>query len=166
MRRANPRPKTMQNTRIRIDPDVAAGLLFAVLGAGFCAASAFGLKVGSPFRMGPGFFPAIVGALLLLVGLLVALNGWRAKGERPQWGEIPWRAVIVIPTGLVFFGLAMRPLGLLPALLVLSFMAALAVKGMTLARAVILAAAMTALCIAIFSFGLGISLPLIGDWLR
>lgn len=160
------RAKTMHDTKIRIDTDVAAGLLFAALGAAFCAASVLGLKIGSPFRMGPGFFPAIVGALLLLIGLLVAFNGWRAKGERPEWGEVPWRAVVAIPVGLVFFGFAMRPLGLLPALLVLSFMAALAVKGMTLIRAVVLAAIITILCIAIFSFGLGINLPLLGDWLR
>jgi hypothetical protein len=165
-RRCVTQPGLSMHTKPRIDTDVAAGLLFALLGAGFGAASLFGLKIGNPFRMGPGFFPAIVGGLLLLVGLLVAFNGLRAKGERPQWGDVPWRAVITIPTGLLLFGFAMRPLGLLPALLILSLLAAFAVKGMSVVRAVILAVSMTALCIGIFSFALGINLPLIGDWLR
>lgn len=157
---------SIQNAKIRLDPDVAAGALFALLGVCFCAASVFGLKLGSPFRMGPGFFPAIVGALLVVVGLLISFNALRTKRIPAEWGEVPWRAVVALPAGLIGFGVAMRPLGLLPALLIVSFLAALAVKGMTLVRAVVLAAAMTALCIAIFSVGLGINLPLIGDWLR
>lgn len=156
----------MHNAKIKIDTDLAAGLLFAVFGAGFCAASVFGLKIGSAFRMGPGFFPAVVGGLLLLVGLLIALNGWRTAGERSDWGSVPWRAVVLIPAGLILFGLAMHPLGLLPALLVLCFLAALSVKGSSIARAALLSVIMTAVCLCVFSFGLGISLPLLGDWLR
>lgn len=155
-----------QVIKTRFDPDFAAGMLFALLGVGFCAAAGFGLKLGSPFRMGPGFFPAIVGALLTMIGLLIGFNALRARRTPTEWGEVPWRAVVALPTGLICFGLAMRPLGLLPALLIVSFLAALAVKGMTLVRGMVLAAAMTALCIAIFSVGLGINLPLIGDWLR
>lgn len=156
----------MQTSKFKIDTDVAAGLLFAVLGAAFFLTSLLGLKIGTPFRMGPGFFPLIVGGLLLVIGLLVAFNGQRAKGERPEWGQVPWRAVVALPAGLVLFGFAVRPLGLLPALLILTLFAAFAVKGMTILRALMLAAIMTALCIAIFSFGLGIGLPLLGDWLR
>lgn len=164
--RTKNRLKPMQATKTKLNPDTAAGLLFAALGGGFLLTSLLGLKIGSAFRMGPGFFPSLVGGLLLLVGLLVAFNGWRARGETEEWGQVPWRAIVLIPTGLVLFGLVMRPLGLVPALLMVSFLAALAVKGMTLVRAVVLAAAISMLCVAIFSVGLGINLPLLGDWLR
>jgi hypothetical protein len=156
----------MQPSKPLLHTDVAAGLLFALFGAGFCAASLLGLSLGTPFRMGPGFFPATVGGLLLAVGLLIALNGFRARGDALPWGAVPWRAVVAIPLGLVLFGFAMRPLGLVPALLVLSLLAAFAVKEMSVPKAIGLAIIMAGLCVAIFSFGLGINLPLLGDWLR
>lgn len=156
----------MLNVKNKINADLAAGLLFAAFGAWFCAASFFGLKIGTAFRMGPGFFPTIVGGLLLLVGLIIALNGWRTSGGRVDWGSVPWRAVVLIPIGLVVFGFVMRPLGLLPALLVLSFLAALSVKSLSLVHAALLSVAVTAVCVCVFSFALGINLPLLGDWLR
>ena len=58
----------MRDSRTRLNPDVAAGLIFVLCGGWFFAASAFGLKVGNAVRMGPGFFPAVVGGLLLVLG--------------------------------------------------------------------------------------------------
>lgn len=155
----------MNVPNLRMNPDVAAGLLFAALGGWFGGASVFGLKIGTAFRMGPGFFPAAIGGVLLALGLLIALNGWRSAAPEEQ-DPVPWRAVVLIPAGFAIFGLAMRPLGLLPALLALCFLAALATGRLSLVRAAIISVAMTALCVGIFSFGLGVSLPLIGDWLR
>lgn len=148
-----------------MNADMAAGLLFASLGGWFCGASVLGLNIGTAFRMGPGFFPAAVGGALMLLGILIGVKGWRSKAEE-SWDPVPWRAVVLIPVGLVLFGLAMRPLGLLPALLALTFVAALSTGRLSIARAAAASVAMTALCIGVFSFGLGISLPLIGDWLR
>jgi len=156
----------MPNVKNKINTDLAAGLLFAAFGAWFCAASFFGLKIGTAFRMGPGFFPSVVGGLLLLIGLVIAINGWRTSGERVDWKAVPWRAVVLIPIGLIIFGFIMRPLGLLPALFVLSFLAALSVKSLSLMHAAVLSVAVTAVCVFVFSFALGINLPLIGDWLR
>jgi hypothetical protein len=157
--------QNMNVPNFRMNPDVAAGLLFVALGGWFGGGSVLGLEIGTAFRMGPGFFPAVVGGVLVVLGLLIALHGWRSAAPEAQ-DPVPWRAVVLIPTGLVLFGLAMRPLGLLPALLVLCFLAALSTGRLSLVRATAASVAMTALCIGIFSFGLGISLPLIGDWLR
>ena len=154
----------MQN--LKLNADIAAGLLFAAFGTWFCAASIFGLTIGTAFRMGPGFFPAVVGGLLLALGLVIALKGWRTEHEILDLRTVPWRAMILFPLGLMAFGLAMRPLGLVIALLALCLCAAMAVKGLSRVRAVILAVAITILCIGIFKVGLGIELPLLGDWLR
>src|SRR5690606_21380459 len=99
-------------------------------------------------------------------GAVIVINGLVSQAEEIDLSAVPWRAVILFPVGLILFGAAMRPLGLLIALLALCFCSAMAVKGMTLFRAVLLAAAITAVCVAVFSFALGLNLPLIGDWLR
>jgi len=151
---------------LRLNADLTAGLLFAAFGFLLCAASVLSLNLGTAFRMGPGFFPATVGGLLLALGLVIAIRGWRAENETVDLKTVPWRAVILFPVGLILFGLAMRPLGLIIALLVLCLCSAMAVKGTSPIRAVILSAAITSLCIGIFSLGLGLDLPLLGDWLR
>src|SRR5690606_21563884 len=85
-----PEERTRQRmTRLRMNSDIAAGLFFSVLGGWFGGASVFGLKLGTAFRMGPGYFPAAVGGALLLLGLVIALNGWRA-GTHEDWGPVPW----------------------------------------------------------------------------
>ena len=50
--------------------DVLAGLALAAFGVAF-AIGAMTYTVGSPVRMGPGFFPLIVGALLAVLGVVV-----------------------------------------------------------------------------------------------
>ncbi|WP_225028224.1 tripartite tricarboxylate transporter TctB family protein [Xinfangfangia pollutisoli] len=155
----------MTETPLRMNSDIAAGLLFAALGAGFCGQALFGLRLGTPFRMGPGYFPAVIGGLLCLLGLAIALAGTRVA--RPESSPpLPWKAIVLIPTGLLLFGLVMRPLGLIAALFLLSLLAGFATGQMRASRIVLLAIVMTAACVAIFSFGLGIGLPLIGDLLR
>src|SRR5690606_8721664 len=150
----------------KLNGDLAAGILFILFGGWFCGSSLLGLSLGSAFRMGPGFFPAVVGGLLIALGLIIALNGWMAKATEVDLATVPWRAVILFPVGLILFGAAMRPLGMVVALLLLCLSAAMGVKGMSLGRAALLSLAITAVCIDIFNFGLGINLPLVGDWLR
>ena len=147
-----------------INPDVAAGLLFVAFGLYFCGGSLIGLSFGTAFRMGPGFFPAVVGGMLLVLGIVIAVLGLRKSDA--DWGRVPWRGVVLIPLGLLLFGAMMRPLGLLIALLTLCFLAAQATGKIALWKAAALSVSMTALCIGIFSYGLGISMPILGDWLR
>jgi len=157
-------PLSMQN--IKLNGDITAGILFILFGGWFCVSAILGLPFGSAFRMGPGFFPTMVGGLLLALGAVIVVNGVVAQAEEVDLSAVPWRAVILFPVGLVVFGAAMRPLGLLIALLALCFCSAMAVRGMTLVRAAILSVGVSAVCVAVFSFALGLNLPLVGDWLR
>jgi hypothetical protein len=60
--------------RIRSPQDLGAGLLFlAIGGAGVLIGQ--DLAFGTARRMGPGFFPTIISALIMLIGVLVALRG-------------------------------------------------------------------------------------------
>ena len=86
-----------------------AGLLFIGLGI---AAIAVGSKynLGTAARMGPGYFPRILGLLLLLLGAIITLRGLRGHGERvPPW---KWRPTLVVLLSVVAFGLIMAKVGL------------------------------------------------------
>ena len=86
----------------RLSRDVAAGLLFVAIGvAALVAGSDY--RSGTLLNMGPGYFPRIVSALMIVLGALVTLAGLRQRTEstsRP-W---PWRALVLILGGLVLFG--------------------------------------------------------------
>lgn len=155
-----------EQKKSRMNSDIMSGLLFILLGGWFCFTSLATLKIGNAFRMGPGFFPAFIGGGLFLLGIVITYKGWRAKtGE--DFGKVPWKAVIMIPVGFILFGLSVRPLGLAIALFLLCLVAAIASsREFNLVKSLVTALAMTALCIAIFSFGLGVNIPLVGDWLR
>src|SRR5262245_22052795 len=103
-----------KGTMERLNKDVGAGALFVAFGGLLGTYAAVSLHFGTPFRMGPGFFPVVVGGLLALFGALVLVRGLAAGGV--AIGPVPWRAVVVIPAALIGFGLAARPLGLVPAL--------------------------------------------------
>lgn len=144
-------------------PDILAGAIFAGIGLTFVVA-ALGYELGTPLRMGPGYFPLVVGGLLVLLGLGVLVKGLVA-GEDITFGSVPWRSVLMIVAALVFFGLTVRRAGFVPAVSVAALLTALASYRIKLLTAVVVAAGLTVLSILIFIVGLQLRLPLFGPWL-
>ena len=148
--------------------DIIAAAIFIATGAAFALYSWFGLKIGQAFRMGEGYFPIVLGIVLIGLGLLVALRAFKPESEvrKESWGAVSWRALILVTTAIVFFGVAIRNLGLVPALAGSILIAALATRDTTPWTVIGLTVGLTAFCIAVFSYGLGMPLDLIGPWLR
>ena len=143
--------------------DVLAGLAFVVFGLAF-AIGATGYSIGTPIRMGPGFLPLGLGMMLVVLGIVVIVKGWIA-GEGDDIGEIPWRAVVLILVSIVFFGLAVRPLGLVPSLFASTLLAGLAPRGSGIVVPLAIAVGLTVLSVLIFVVGLQLRLPLLGPLL-
>lgn len=147
---------------IRNPKDVLSGLLFIALGLLF-GWQTQELPMGTAVRMGPGYFPLLLSALLGLLGLIILINGLRFPGEMPS--GIAWRALLIITGALVSFGFGVRPLGFLPALGVSVFVSALASRLFTFRTALLNTAVMVVFAWAVFIKGLGLPLPLLGPWL-
>ena len=145
-------------------PDVLAGGIFVLIGGAFVVGS-LGYELGSPLRMGPGYFPLMVGAILAGLGLAIVLKGLVA-GEVLSFGVVPWRAVALISLALVFFGLTVRRLGFVPTSAVTALLTTLASRRVRLRTAVVVAAALTVASTLIFVVGLQLRIPLLGPWLR
>ena len=142
--------------------DLVPGALFVALGAYF-ALEALTYEIGTPFRMGPGFMPLLLGTLLVLLGLGVAASGWQKPDdvrEKPSW-----RAMVLIIGVIMFFGFTIRGLGFVPVTLVTGFGAALASRSNSPIFALMLAVGLSVLCTAIFVVGLGLTVPWFGPWL-
>lgn len=148
--------------------DILAGGIFVAFGLAFALGSLL-YNIGSPARMGPGFFPLVLGMVLVGFGVAVAIKGLLA-GEGGEDGEgeiggIEWRALLLITAGVLFFGLTVRGLGAGPALFGAIFLGALGRSRTTPLEALAIAVALTVLSVVIFIVLLQLRLPLWGSWL-
>jgi hypothetical protein len=140
-------------TRLLDNRDFLAGLLFMAIGAG-----GFGIALSYPFgsvqQMGPGFFPRVLGGILVGFGVVTLVRGLRA-GE-PVEGGWGWFPLAMLTASLVAFGWLMEHVGVVPSLVVLVVSSAYAGREFRWGEVAVLAVAMTLLAVAIFIWGLGL----------
>jgi hypothetical protein len=142
--------------------DIGAGLIFVAIGLLF-GLGAMNLDLGTPLRMGPGYFPLILAGLLVALGLAIVAYGLghSATGRL----TVPWRGLLLILPAPVVFGLTVRGLGLAPALALVALISAFASRRMSVPLAIALTVGLTVFCVLVFSLGLGLPLRLFGPWL-
>ena len=143
--------------------DLLAGGIFVAFGLAFAILS-LTYEVGTPVRMGPGYFPLVLGGILALLGVLVMVKGFVA-GQGDAIGAVPWKATALLVVAIIFFGVTVRGLGLVPSLFVTALLAAFAGHGTKVLPAVMIAGGLTIMCVVIFVMALQLRLPLIGPWI-
>jgi hypothetical protein len=119
---------------------------------------------GSSLRMGPGYFPTVLGAMLIAFGIYFGAQGLRADAEKltQSWSL---RALIVLPLSLVGFGLLIDRAGFIPAMLALIVVSAAASKQSRLVEVLLFSVLLTVFCIVVFIWALGLPYELIhGIW--
>ena len=141
----------------------ACGLLFIAIAAVF-AFQSLGMELGTAFRMGPGYFPLLLSGVLALLGVIILIQSIRSDGE--PLGPIAWRGILLILPAPIFFGLTVRGLGFLPAILCTGFIASFASTRMTVLTAAAVAAGVTAFTYFAFVYALGLPFRLVGPWLN
>ena len=145
--------------------DILSGLIFLGLAAAFGTAAS-GYQLGTAFRMGPGYFPLLLAGVLGVLGAAILVKGVTAAASDTPIGPVPWRGAVLILGALIWFGATVRGLGLVPAIFAAGFLSALASASNSIIAALVIAAALTVFSVLIFHFGLGVSVPLFGPWLR
>jgi len=138
--------------------DIWSGLMLIVIGAAAILV-ARNYPFGTALRMGPGFFPVVLGGLLIVFGLAILAIGLR-QGESMA-GSWSLRALIILPLSLILFGLLMEYAGFVPAMLVLIVGSATASTEFRFLEVLLFAAGLTALSVAVFVWALGLPYPLI-----
>ena len=146
------------NTSLLNNKDVWGGLMLIAIGAA-AVLIARDYPFGTALRMGPGYFPVILGALLILFGLAILASGLR-RGEQVE-GSWSLRALVVLPLSLILFGVLMQYAGFVPAMLVLIVGSATASSEFRLVEVLLFALSLTALSVVVFVWALGLPYPLI-----
>ncbi len=140
--------------------DVLAGLIFVAFGLAFAVGAAT-YAIGTPVRMGPGFYPLVIGGSLAALGGAIALLP-SAEGAAAAPGAHSWRAIVLIIGAIAIFGLTVRALGLVPSIFLTALLSTFASRQVGPWTALAFAVGLTVLSILIFVVGLSLRLPLLG----
>jgi hypothetical protein len=134
-----------------------SGIMFIGIGA-VAIWMARDYPMGSALRMGPGYFPIVLGGIVIAFGVWEIIIG--VLKPDPVQGNWSLRALAILPISAVVFGVLMEKAGFIPALIALVIVSAFAGREFKLMEVVILAVGLTVVCTALFIYGLGLPYPL------
>ena len=111
--------------KIRNQKDFMSGLMFIAIGA-FFAILARSYQMGTPAKMGSGYFPFWLGVLLGLLGLFVLLGSLKSTAPESGIGKWDWKSVLWVTVSVLIFAISLPYAGLVVSLVVLIFVSAMA----------------------------------------
>lgn len=144
--------------RIRHQKDFWSGVMFLAAGLAF-AGFAQRYDLGTAQRMGPGYFPTVLGGLLAVLGLVIAIRGLAREERGGKIEPFHFGTLAVVLGAVALFALLLRPAGLVAALLVLIGVSAYASHEFRVREVIPLALVLVALVLSVFIWGLGMVVP-------
>jgi hypothetical protein len=137
--------------KIGSQKDFWAGLMF--IGFGILAiVVSRDYPMGTATRMGPGYFPTYVGAILIVIGVITTGLAYRAGG--PGIGRWGWRPLLWLSAAFAAFGLLIEGAGFVLALLALIIASSLAGRDTRPLELAVLIAVLITGSMALFIYGL------------
>lgn len=132
---------------IKSQKDFYTGLIYMGVGVAF-AWGATAYNVGNAARMGPGYFPLMLGVLMAILGVVITFKSMVVETEDgDKIGAWAWKPLFFIIAANLIFGVLMGGLpsiklsamGMIAAIYVLTFIASLASEEFNFKEVVILA---------------------------
>jgi hypothetical protein len=108
--------------KIKSPKDFWSAIMFIASGLFFMLWALTHYQMGSAVRMGPGYFPAVLGGLLAVLGAAVLVPSLTVKGDPVP--KFHFRPLLFISIGCVLYGYLMKPLGLVGATAALVYVSA------------------------------------------
>lgn len=136
---------------VRNPKDFYAGLMFTAVGAAF-ALGAREYSIGTVGRMGPGYFPLVLGILLAILGVMITVSALgKEREEGSDIGAVAWKPLLfIIGANLVFGALlgglpfiGLPEMGFVLAIIALVFLSSAAGHDFNFREAAIVALALT-----------------------
>ena len=142
---------------IRHPKDFWSGVLFFAIGL-FAVVVGSKYTLGTAARMGPGYFPRILGILMIVLGAILALRSFRISGPPlPKW---KLRPTAVVLGSVVLFGAIVQSVGVAISTVVLIVVASAASHEFRPLESLIAGVLLSALAVGVFVVGLKLQLPI------
>jgi len=126
--------------------------LFAVLilcGGLFVVFEGASYDFGTLARIGPGFFPLIIGVSIVAIATVILIHT-KADDVIPETPEL--RAITLLPIAVLCFAFLLERMGLVPAVLILTFIAIKADPSKDARMSVLITAAVVSLAVVMFHY--------------
>ena len=144
--------------RISAPKDFWSGLMFLAFAA-VALLAARGYSLGSAGKMGPGYFPLLLGLVLALIGAILVARAFVLQGE--GIGRLSILPLAVVALAVYLFAFSIETLGLVAAVAAVTIVSALANrKEFRPLEAGLLAAALATFAAGVFVYALRLPLPL------
>lgn len=144
--------------KIKSPRDFWAGLMFISFGLFFVIAAQMNYQMGTAVRMGPGYFPTVLGGLLAVLGAIVLFGSFTIEGS-----PIPrfhFRPLLFILASSLAFAYLLKPLGLILATAALIFISAYGGHEFKFKEVAILTALLVVFSVIVFVKGLTLPFPI------
>ncbi|HYC43080.1 MAG TPA: tripartite tricarboxylate transporter TctB family protein [Noviherbaspirillum sp.] len=147
---------------IRDPKDFWSGVIFVIFGL---AAVIIGrdYSMGTAGRMGPAYFPTILGGLLTLIGLVGVVRSMVKSGG--PVGRFAIREIFLVMLAVVVFGVLVRGAGLAISVILLVMVSGYASVKFKPGPYLLLAVGLAVFCVLVFVKALGLPMPMFGPWL-
>lgn len=142
--------------------DVMWGAILALLGLGVAGYAAQHYDAGTLRRMGPGFFPIVLGLVLAVLGAVIAVPAWRRAGEHRPFA---WREGVGVLGALLLFGLLMNRAGIVVSAAGATLLASAVAPRSGLVWRLVLTVVATILTWVVFILALDMPIP-VWPWSR
>lgn len=153
--------------KIKSQKDFFAGLLYASVGGAF-AIGATNYSLGTAARMGPAYFPLMLGVLLCLIGLYIMFKAMVVEtADGDKIGKWAWKPLFFIIAGNLLFGVLLSGLprfgipsmGLIVAIYGVTFVVSKAGNESSIKESLILATILSTISYLGFSKLLNLQIP-------
>jgi hypothetical protein len=135
-----------------------AGLMFIGFGIGFAVIALTNYQMGTSVRMGPAYFPVVLGGLLAVLGFAILIMSLVITG--PRVPAFAFRPLVLILVAIVLFGVFLKPLGLVVASAILVGVGALGGHEFRWKEVAILYVVLVIFSVLVFVKGLGLPFPI------
>lgn len=140
--------------RINNHQNFFTGIFFSTLGS-IVAYGSLKYPLGSAMRMGPGYFPLLLAATLVVIGLFVIAQALAIdNAETRRIESLSLRPITLIAAGVLLFAFSVQSLGLIVATIGLVTVSGVAYKGFRWSELAILGLTLSAFAVGVFAYGL------------
>lgn len=147
---------------IRDPKDFWSGVIFIVFGL-FAVIIASEYSMGTAGRMGPAYFPRILGAILSVIGAVAIVRSLLKSGEALEKFAI--KKIFLILLSVLLFAILVRGAGLFIGVLVLVMVSGYASLKFRIGPFLAVAGGLAVFSVLVFVMALGLPMPLFGPWL-
>lgn len=145
--------------KLKNPKDFWSGVMFTAIGFAFAAiVKYYEYPMGTGSRMGPGYFPYVLGIIMAILGIAIVVESFATEG--PPVTKFAWKPLFWILGGVVLFGLIAKVAGLAVSIIALVVISAYGSHEFKIKEVIIASLILAAFSVGVFVYGLKLPFPI------